>query len=171
MLFPTDFSEPADRLLECLDELRPLGFQQVVLVHVTDVRHAVNLLGFDSTYYYAAALAIPTYLTGEPAEEAIEHLPGVVEDLIETHEERALIALILTIFGGILGLASLWTAYAWGQTPRLLALATLLVVLVGAGTMAWTGNAGGKIRDPEIRAATTPAAGGAELEERAGRED
>lgn len=119
----------------------------------------------------AAALAIPAYLTGEPAEEAIEHLPGVVEDLIETHEERALIALIITILGGILGLASLWTAYARGRTPRLLALATLLVVLVGAGTMAWTGNAGGKIRHPEIRAAITPAAGGAELEEREGRED
>jgi len=51
VLFPTDFSAPADRLLECLDELRPLGFQEVVLLHVTDVRHAVNLLGFDLTYY------------------------------------------------------------------------------------------------------------------------
>lgn len=54
-----------------------------------------------------AAAAVPTYLTGEPAEEAVEHLPGVVKDLIEIHEERALIALIVATFGGILGLASL----------------------------------------------------------------
>jgi hypothetical protein len=51
VLFPTAFSEPADRLLSCLDEWRSLGFKQVVLLHVTDVRHAVNVLGFDSTYY------------------------------------------------------------------------------------------------------------------------
>ncbi|MBI2877083.1 MAG: hypothetical protein HYY20_09405 [Candidatus Tectomicrobia bacterium] len=43
----------------------------------------------------AAAFAVPTYLTGEAAEEAIKHLPGVAEELIETHEDRALIALIL----------------------------------------------------------------------------
>lgn len=51
VLFPTDFSAPADRLLACLDELRPLGFEQVVLLHVTDVRHAANLLGFDQAFY------------------------------------------------------------------------------------------------------------------------
>jgi nucleotide-binding universal stress UspA family protein len=51
VLFPTDFSEPADRLLSCLDEWRSLGFKQIVLLHVTDVRHAVDVLGFDSTYY------------------------------------------------------------------------------------------------------------------------
>src|SRR5512142_2786658 len=51
VLFPTDFSEPANRLLECLGAFRPLGVEDVVLLHVTDVRQAVNLLGFDMTFY------------------------------------------------------------------------------------------------------------------------
>ena len=50
-LFPADFSEPANRLLECLGAFRPLGVEEVVLLHVTDVRQAVNLLGFDMTFY------------------------------------------------------------------------------------------------------------------------
>lgn len=106
-----------------------------------------------------AAAALPTYLTGEPAEEAVEHLPGVVKELIEIHEKRALAALIIAAFGGILGLASLCTAHVREQPPRPLALITLLAVLVGAGVMAWTGNAGGKIRHTEIRSTIAPDAG------------
>ena len=51
ILFPTDFSEAANRLLECLDTFRPLGIEEVVLLHVTDVRDAAILCGFDMTYY------------------------------------------------------------------------------------------------------------------------
>ena len=51
VLFPADFSEPAIRLLECPGAFRPLGVEDVVLLHVTDVRQAVNLLGFDMTFY------------------------------------------------------------------------------------------------------------------------
>lgn len=51
ILFPTDFSEAANLLLECLDTFRPLGIEEVVLLHVTDVREAANLCGFDMTYY------------------------------------------------------------------------------------------------------------------------
>ena len=50
VLFPTDFSAPAIRLLECLGTFRPLGVEEVVLLHVTDVRQAVNLLGSVSQY-------------------------------------------------------------------------------------------------------------------------
>ena len=36
-----------------------------------------------------ALLAIPAYLTGEPAEELVENLPGVSKSSIEQHEEAA----------------------------------------------------------------------------------
>src|ERR1051326_6858902 len=42
-----------------------------------------------SVFVFAAACAIPVYLTGESAEEAIEHLPGVNESLINKHEDAA----------------------------------------------------------------------------------
>lgn len=50
VLVPTDFSAPADRLLDCLDELGALGLKEVLLLHVTDVRQSHSLLGFDLTY-------------------------------------------------------------------------------------------------------------------------
>jgi len=34
-----------------------------------------------------AIIAIPVYLTGEPAEETVENLPGVSESMMELHEE------------------------------------------------------------------------------------
>lgn len=49
-LFPTDFSPAADRLLDCLDELGALGFKEVVLLHVTDVRQSHDILGYDLTF-------------------------------------------------------------------------------------------------------------------------
>lgn len=36
-----------------------------------------------------AVVTVPVYLTGEPAEEAIETLPGVSEQVVDRHEERA----------------------------------------------------------------------------------
>lgn len=48
-----------------------------------------------------ALLAIPAYLTGEPAEEIVEHLPGVSEASIEEHEDAAKFA-----FAGVLVLGA-----------------------------------------------------------------
>ena len=36
-----------------------------------------------------AVVAIPTYLTGEAAEETVEHMSGISHDLIHEHEEKA----------------------------------------------------------------------------------
>lgn len=38
VLLPTDFSKPAMQLLDCLDEFKVLGLEEVVLVHVIDER-------------------------------------------------------------------------------------------------------------------------------------
>ena len=48
------------------------------------------------------------FLTGEPAEEVVEHLPGIVTGAIEHHEEMADRALWLGIATGVVGLASLY---------------------------------------------------------------
>jgi hypothetical protein len=51
-------------------------------------------LGF---FIIIALLAIPAYLTGEPAEELVGNLPGVSKASIEQHEEAAQVA-----FAGVL---------------------------------------------------------------------
>lgn len=53
-------------------------------------------------------VAIPVYLTGEPAEETIEKLPGVSDTMIELHEEAATIAIWLMGLTGLMALLALF---------------------------------------------------------------
>ena len=102
-------------------------------------------------FVVASLVGVPTYLTGEPAEEAVEGLPGVSEAIVEKHEEIAAIA-----FGGVvlLGASSLvalvvfrrrQTFPAWASAP------VLILAILTTGVLGWTANLGGKIRHTEIR--------------------
>jgi glucan phosphoethanolaminetransferase (alkaline phosphatase superfamily) len=99
-----------------------------------------------------AAAAVIVYLTGEPAEELIENLPGFSEALVEEHEEVALIA---TIGTGVLGLVALVGLMRF-RPPRIepawYGRGVLLLALLMGGVMMWTANLGGQIRHSEIRA-------------------
>jgi hypothetical protein len=99
-----------------------------------------------------AASAVIVYLTGEPAEELVENLPGFSEAIVEEHEEVALIA---TIGMGVLGLVALVGLIRF-RAPRIAPAwydrGLLLLALLMGGVMAWTANLGGQIRHSEIRA-------------------
>lgn len=96
--------------------------------------------------------AVVVYLTGEPAEELIENLPGFSEALVEEHEEVALIA---TIGMGVLGLVALVGLIRF-RPPRIepawYGRGVLLLALLMGGVIVWTANLGGQIRHSEIRA-------------------
>jgi uncharacterized membrane protein len=103
-------------------------------------------------------IAIPVYLTGEPAEEAVENLPGFSESLMEMHEDAANIAIWLM---GITGLFSLVAIFMqMKQSTKAAALFTLAAVfsVISFAAMARTGYYGGKIRHTEIRSAQEPGA-------------
>lgn len=97
-----------------------------------------------------ALLAIPAYLTGEPAEEIAERLPGVTERVIEPHEDAAKVAFAAALVVGALALAGLGL-FRGKEPPLALELGLVALALAAAGAMAWTANLGGKIRHPEIR--------------------
>lgn len=116
-------------------------------------------------------LALPAYLTGEPAEEGIEHLAGVSESTIEVHEEAAEVALVLALVTAGLAAAA-WVATR--RSDRLLGVAMPVVTLAAlatTGVMAWVGHEGGKIRHPEIGDATSAAVGGQVPESEADHDD
>ena len=105
-------------------------------------------------------ITIPTFLTGEPAEEIIEHLPGISEKMIKIHEETAEKAIWFVAAAAIGALISLIIAFKKKSLPmRAIPLVTILAVC-SLGFLAWTNNLGGEISHPEIRknkAVTSPA--------------
>jgi hypothetical protein len=107
----------------------------------------------------SAVFAIPAYLTGEGAEEVVESLPGVTENLIEAHEEMANIFLWLV---GALGLISLVTLYTDLKSKKVAPMLYTLTFIVAIGAMfvaQRVGTSGGEIRHTEIRSGATAATG------------
>jgi len=96
-----------------------------------------------------ALLAIPAFLTGEPAEKIAERLPGVSDPIIEQHENAAKVAFIVTLMDGGAALVGLWLARG-KAVASWCASSVLLVALLAAGLMAWAANLGGKVRHTEI---------------------
>ncbi|MCB0345364.1 MAG: hypothetical protein KDD66_09600 [Bdellovibrionales bacterium] len=102
----------------------------------------------------SAALAIPLYLTGEAAEDAIEHLAGVSEHFLELHEDAAELSFFLLEGLGIFAAVGLGFHLSKVGTHSLFPKALLLGTLIVTGSIAWTSNLGGKIRHSEIRGNT-----------------
>lgn len=98
-----------------------------------------------------ALAAIPVYLTGEPSEDAVEHLPGVSEAIIEQHEESATVALASMEALGLLGIVGLIVSRAGKPVPRWIHLSSLALSLVASVLMLRTATLGGQIRHTEIR--------------------
>lgn len=102
--------------------------------------------------FLAAALgAIPTYLTGEPAEEVVENLAGVEPERIEEHEELALVALTAIEILGAASLAGLYLSRKTGEPPERIVQACLILSLAALVIVGWTAHLGGQIHHPETR--------------------
>jgi uncharacterized membrane protein len=93
------------------------------------------------------------YLTGEGAEEAVENIQTVSENMIKLHEDAAMVALISLIALGVLSLVAL---------IKRLSVAVLISSLVSFGLVARTGYLGGQIRHTEITNGAIQSNGGAE---------
>lgn len=114
----------------------------------------------------AGLLAIPVLLTGEGAEETVEHLPGIVRAdrrLIHQHEDAAEVAFWVLQLAALGAIAGRFTQGPWEGVYRWLRGGVLLLGLVALGLMGRAAQLGGQIRRPELRAdyvAPAPTAGG-----------
>lgn len=121
------------------------------------------------TWFVMALIAIPVFLTGEPAEESIENLPGVSEAIIEQHEEAASLAFWCMEGLGLISLLILFWGRRSESTAKTVTGFAFVLSLVTFGLMARAGNLGGQIRHSEIRsgaaAAQVPAETGGEKED------
>lgn len=121
-------------------------------------------------FVLCALVAIPVYLTGEPAESKIEGMPNVSEGLIEAHEAAAKISLVLV---ELLGLSALLCLVLLKRSARVASLALwgvcALTLLTGAAFI-YTAKLGGQIRHVEVRDAI-PGTGNATNSEASGLDE
>ncbi len=130
----------------------------VVLVPVAVVMlsYAMARKSADLTKGALALLIVSTlfaagaFLTGEPAEAAVERIAGVSTEAIEAHEGLAPIAAAATALAGLFALVVLLKWRPGGATPWTM-IATLGVAFAAAVLLAWTAYLGGRINHPELR--------------------
>src|SRR5262245_25020362 len=106
-------------------------------------------------FTFIALLAIPTYLSGDVANEVLRASTPLPKELISTHQGAALLSLIFIEITGLVALIGLWqfsrmSRPAPGPVARWNFPLVLLFSIVTAGLMTITGNTGGAIRHPEI---------------------
>lgn len=116
--------------------------------------------------------SLATYFSGEPAEEVIEHLPGVTEAFISQHETFALYSLICTELLAVIGVIGLFSLRKNKTKIMEYWNSIAVIALFNAGLMMATANYGGEIRHTEIRKLLPSAPGinkpnGSEHEEKA----
>jgi delta-aminolevulinic acid dehydratase/porphobilinogen synthase len=95
-------------------------------------------------------LVLPAFWSGEPAEDGIEHLPGVSKHLIHEHEEAAEKALTLGLITGAIGLIGLVASRKKDSVLKIAVNSALVGSIITSIAMAKTAHEGGKIRHPEI---------------------
>lgn len=137
-----------------LNHVPPLGtlFALVLLV-IAGLRRSDEMFrGALILLVVVGLAAIPTYLTGEPAEDQVMGMPGVVMDAIHRHEDSAKASLAAAVVLGIIAAAGLHR-YPAGTVSRAFAILVLVLTLIAAGLLGRTAHLGGGIHHPEIGAA------------------
>lgn len=100
------------------------------------------------------------YLTGEGAEDTVEKIQGVSENMIELHEDAAIYALISLIALGGMSVFALVISRFKTSLIRTTSILVLVLSLMSFGLAARTGYLGGQIRHSEISAGTAQNNGG-----------
>jgi len=118
-----------------------------LITHSDDLKRAslVVLLGI-------SLIAIPTYISGNGAQDAIKSLPGTSKSLIESHEGAALVALGFMEVTGAFAWLGLWQFRRLARIPNWNLAVIMALTLVTLAFMARASNIGGEIRHAEIRA-------------------
>ena len=106
-----------------------------------------------------ALLSIPTYVTGNAAQEALCMTPSdtpcpepaISRAVIQAHEGAALVAMVFMELTGALAWLGLWQFRRTSRVAGWNAAAILLIAIVTFGLMTRASSIGGEIRHPEVQ--------------------
>lgn len=102
-------------------------------------------------FVFTALMAIPAFLTGDPAEELVIKALGITEQMIEAHESAAAVALWSAVLLGIVsGITLIYKPLNTKLTKQLM-ISVWVIAFAVAGCMVWTGKTGGQIRHTEFK--------------------
>lgn len=102
-------------------------------------------------FVLVTVLAVPAYLSGEPAEDVVNGLPGVTHAVIEEHEEMAGVAFTAQVVLGVGALVLLIMGRKGKSLSNPMIVSALAAALIVSVLMAWTALLGGHVRHTEIR--------------------
>ncbi len=124
----------------------------ILLLSLAIIRKSkeLKLVSF-GIFIIIALVALAVYLTGEPAEEIVEKLPGVAESIIEQHEDMAFISLIAIEILGVIAAIGLFISLRSKSVSGWIVTALLVLSIVSGGLIGQIANLGGQIRHSEIR--------------------
>lgn len=122
----------------------------VVLAQGLWTKSNQTIIAAYSLFIIAAIGATISYLTGEGAEEAVENIQGVAENMIDQHEDFAMISLISLLILGVLSIGGVLLTIKNSPISRSVAFIILFISVISFGLVARTGYLGGQIRHTEI---------------------
>ena len=132
-----------------------IGFV-ILLLLIALLRRSSELITVSLIFVILVALwAIPAHRTGEAAEEFVEGLPGISEQLVQAHDKSADITFIFIEAVGALALVTLVIRRFNRQLGNRLSVFTLIGLIIAGGLIAWTANQGGKIHHGDLEVETT----------------
>ena len=122
----------------------------IVLLYGIKTKSIDTLNASYFVFLIATLGAAAAYLTGEGAEEAVEHIQGVSKSMIEVHEDSANFVLVSMGFLAVSSGASLFINFRKGRYVYSAAILTMILSLASFGFSAYTGFLDGKIMHHEI---------------------
>jgi hypothetical protein len=157
-------------LLNHVPVIGSLGILLILLAAVIRKREEYTRLALGFALL-VAVITIPVLRSGEPAEQRIEHMPGVTEHWISRHEDMGKLALGAALLFGAVAALALGSARGGKPLARWVTPAALVLALVTSGLMAVTAHRGGMVRHTELRPGFVPPADGVAGETPAVRAD
>ena len=100
---------------------------------------------------FSAIASVPTFYTGEGAEEVVENISGISETLIHDHEELAEKFFTLTLILGAIAIIAFIAELKKFKYAKHLIILVLILSISDLVLAKFVGTSGGEIRHTEIR--------------------
>jgi uncharacterized membrane protein len=134
-----------------------LGLFLVALVSKSTDLERASLVVF----FLISLITIPTYMSGNAAEEMLRGRAGVSFAAIEAHRNAAQLAVVFMELTGVVSWFGLWKFRRQSNFGRGTLPVVLVLSLVTLGVVGYAANIGGGIRHPEIEDSGAEKAAGA----------